>query len=205
MFMGPFDQAIAWSTDGLVGVRRFLERVVALSKKVDKEVSPSRDSERVAHQSIKKVYADIEELKMNTAVSQLMIFLNALVKEEKVGGESFETFLRLLAPFAPHLADELWEGLGHTSSIHLEPILAFDEEKASSEEVTIAVQIMGKVRGEVTTSKGSGQEIVEELARKEENVARYLEVKILQKVIFIPDKIINFVLKSEATDQKPDS
>ncbi len=193
MFMGPFEQAIAWSTDNLVGTKRFLERVEKTSQKVgDAALSPSL--EILLNQTIRKVGEDIEQLKMNTAISALMILHNELEKLEVVPKNAFTVFLQLLAPFAPHLADELYERIGNGVSIHASPWPVFDESKTESETVMIAVQINGKVRGELGAPRGVSEADVVTAVHGKPELMRYLEGKSVSKTFYVPNRLINFVL-----------
>lgn len=190
MFMGPFENTVPWSTNGLIGVQRFIERVWRLQAKIkDADVE---DVETPLHQTIKKVTEDIEAFKFNTAVSQMMIFINHVEKVGEIGKGQYETFIQLLAPFAPHITEELWELLGHTTSIHTEPWPVYDEEKALSQEVTVTVQIAGKMRGTVVVPHNAEQSKVEEMVQNEAKLSKYLDFK-PSKVIFVPNKIINFI------------
>lgn len=191
MFMGPFDQAIAWSTDGLVGMYRFLERVWALSEKAE-DIPVSGDTEIAMNQAAKKVGEDIEQMKFNTALSQLMIYSNELTKLEKVPKEAYEMLLKLLAPFAPHMTEELWEGAGHKSSIHEEKWPSFDASKLESDTVTIAVQVAGKTRGTVSVPRGASQEAVLAAIRDDVRLAALVPAK-PSRVIFVPGKIMNLI------------
>jgi leucyl-tRNA synthetase len=191
MFMGPFDQAIAWSFDGLVGTRKFLERVAGLMDKVsDVEVSP--ELEVLLNQTIKKVGDDIEEMKFNTAVSKLMILSNELGSLDVVPKSAYTTLLSLLAPFAPHLTEELWHELGYTTSIHKEPWQTFNSEKLTSGMVTIGVQIAGKTRGSVTVSRNASQEEVLALIKTDSKIAKYIPEN-ARSVIYVPGKILNLI------------
>lgn len=190
MFMGPFENTIAWSTNGLVGTRRFIERVWRLSQSVTET-----DVESLAlllNQTIKKVSGDIETFKFNTAISQMMIFLNAADDAKAIGKAQLEVLLKLLAPFAPHVTEELWEKLGHTTSIHLEPWPAYDPSKLASDTVTIAIQIAGKTRGTVTVPRGVGEAEVLEAAKSEAKIKAYLP-ETPSKIIFVKDRILNLL------------
>lgn len=192
-FIGPYNVvgSFPWSTNGLIGVRKFLERVVDLSSKVG-EAEIDQDTSVLLNQSIKKVGDDIESMKFNTSVSQLMILSNALGELPQVPKQAYETFLRLLAPFAPHITEELWHTLGHTTSIHLEAWPTYDPGKLASDTVTIAIQIAGKIRGTVTVPRGVGEEVVIEAAKSEAKIKAYLP-ETPSKVIFVKDRILNLI------------
>lgn len=189
MFMGPFSDAIAWKTSSLIGARRFLERVWRLNDGFRKPVT-SETTERALHQTIKKVGEDIQNFKFNTAISQMMIFVN---EAEKSGIEKkqYEAFITLLAPFAPHIAEDIWNALGNENSVHLAPWPEYDERKLLADEVTIVVQVNGKVRASLTLTRDTKQGEVEQAAR--EAVAKWLEGKTPKKVIFVPNRLVNLV------------
>lgn len=191
MFMGPFENTIAWSQDGLVGARRFLERVNGLAEHIAKAESP--EIAVLLNKTIKKVSEDIETFKFNTAVSAMMIFLN-LAEKEGLTKESYERFLQLLAPFAPHLAEELYAAAGHSDSIHLSQWPAADSALLKDEMVTIGVQIDGKHRGEITISREATEQ--EALAAVQENAALALKLggTEFKKVIYVPGRILNVIL-----------
>lgn len=195
MFMGPFEQAIAWSTDGLVGGRRFLEKVARLAERTDDEqrTTDDKELETLMHQTIKKVTDDIEAFRMNTAISQLMIYANALGKGETVPQKALEMLVLLLAPFAPFITEELWHQLGHTTSIHLEPWPSFDPDKLLGDEVSIAIQVNGKVRGVISCPQGTPEATVLALARTDEKAAPWIEKGAISRVVYVPDKLMNIV------------
>jgi leucyl-tRNA synthetase len=193
MFMGPFDQSIAWSTESIIGSRRFLDKVWNIGLKTAK-LTPAETQEIELHRLIKKVSADIESMSFNTAVSSLMIWVNEAEKAEAVPAVLFETFLKLLAPFAPHLTEEIWSALGHKKSIHLESWPVFDESKIWSGTVEIVIQINGRVRDNFTAAAGLSQAELEELARGRETVAKWIGEQPVKKTVFVPDRLINFVL-----------
>jgi len=195
MFMGPFDQSIAWSTDNIVGARRFVERVWKLGSSTSKlEVElPSAALETLYHQTVKKVTDDIEEFKFNTAISQLMILLNAMEKEEKISQEVFVGFLKLLAPFAPHITEEIWKMLGKTTSIHQAEWPAYDIAKTISDTVMLAIQVNGKHRDTIEITRDLSQEDVERTALARPQVQKWLEGKTPKKIIYVPGKILNIV------------
>ncbi len=217
MFMGPFDNAIAWSTDNLVGVRRFLERVWKLSTKVYKGAGLESEKENkeklsnfqafkletLLHKTIKKVTEDIENFKFNTAISAMMIFVNEIEKNiiphEKSQGSplsllAFEDFLKLLAPFAPHMTEEIWYSLGHQTSIHLEKWPEFDQAKIVESEVIVVVQINGKVRAQFEAQAGLSEQEAITKALSLADISKWLGQTEPKKVIYIQDKLLNFVV-----------
>ena len=188
MFMGPFDQAIAWSTDNIVGVRRFIEKVWRINEKVkDIKSNIALDS------TIKKVGEDIETMKFNTAISTLMILVNEMEKKEEIAKEDYASLLVLLAPFAPHTAEELWEKLGGKDSVLSQKWPEYDEIKTIEETAQIAIQIDGKVRGSIEVSVDETEEKVKEKALRDENVKKWTEGKNVEKVIYIKGKIVSIV------------
>ncbi|MBX4199224.1 leucine--tRNA ligase, partial [Candidatus Parcubacteria bacterium] len=193
MFMGPFEQAIAWSESSLVGPRRFLERVWKLREKIS-DAKNLKTDEFSMNQVVKKVSDDIETLGFNTAVSSLMIYVNELEKKAEVTKTEYETLLQLLAPFAPHITEELWSGLGHSASIHSEPWPKYDESKLERNEVTYAVQVNGKVRASFLAAKSMDRAELEKKAQALPEVAKWLSGKAVDKVIVIPGKVVNIVV-----------
>ena len=205
MFMGPFEQAIEWNESSLVGPRRFLEKVWKLGSKFtltnSSDVSLGKHGQNLfdqisplAHRTIKKVSEDVEVLGFNTAVSTLMIFVNDLDKREQISKEEYETLLKLLAPFAPHMTEELWSSLAHTTSIHREVWPKFDEAKLVSDEVTIVVQVNGKVRGSFKVDKLVSENEALEKAKSMPEIQKWLGDKSVQKSVYVPQKLVNFVV-----------
>lgn len=190
MFIGPFDQPVAWNNNGVVGMRRFLERVADIN--VDGSTKLDPVLETLMHQTIKKVTDDIENLKMNTAVSALMILLNEFDKFNVVPSSAYEVFLKLLSPFAPHLTHELWEQSGHADELRLEPWPVADEAKSKGTTAHIAIQINGKTRGEMDAAVDSDKTTLEHAAR--EAMAGKLEGKTVSRVIVVPNRLVNFVV-----------
>ncbi len=191
MFMGPFEQAIAWNESSLVGPRRFIERVWKLREKVVAG-TPVTDVS-LMHQTIQKVSEDIETLGFNTAVSSLMIYTNALEKQTVIGEEEYETLLTLLAPFAPHVVEELWQALGHADSIHTTPWPTYDRAKLVSATALIVVQVDGKVRSKFSASSSIGEAEALEMARALPEMGKWLEGKTVTKALWVPGKLVNFV------------
>lgn len=194
MFMGPFDQAISWNDDGPVGMYRFLERIWRLKEKVAAKGALSSATETLLHQTIEKVGKDIEDMRFNTAVSQMMVLQNAFEKEAVLPVASYKTLLRLLAPFAPHITEELWQELKNKKSIHREAWPEYDPAKLVRSEATIAVQVNGKVRATLAVSLATGESEVIALAEKLPEMDKWLSGQSVKKRIYVPGKIVNFVV-----------
>jgi len=193
MFMGPLEDVNAWNSEGITGLRKFLDRVWRCSDKLSSGPM-SEDIEALMHKTVRKVTGDIETLQFNTAISALMIFLNGMEKEKQSSREAFEILLKLLSPFAPHIAEDLWEHLGHNQSISIESWPTWDEEKCKEKTVEIVVQIDGKVtaRFQMDSEDGINQEKVETAAFDQPKLESIRGKEIFNK-IFVPGKIINFV------------
>ncbi|MDE2116920.1 MAG: class I tRNA ligase family protein, partial [Patescibacteria group bacterium] len=199
MFMGPFDQAIAWDTKSMIGPRRFIERVYALAEKVAEtgattDASLTPDTEILLNKTIKKVSEDIEGTGFNTAISALMILANGLEREPAIPRGAFEAFIKLLAPFAPHVADELWRDLGNESSIHRSAWPVADESKAEHGDATIVVQVNGKVRASFKASKSASKDDLERTALSMDEVKKWIGSKPPKKVIVVPGKLVSVVV-----------
>jgi len=193
MFMGPFDQSIAWSTESIIGSRRFLDKVWNIGQKVgDKPMDNSLDV--LTNKTIKKVGEDIESMAFNTAISTMMVWANEADKVESIGKEAFESFLKLLAPFAPHVAEELWQALGNEKTIHLESWPKFDPSKLLSGEVTIVVQVGGKIRDSFEAPAGINQAEAEKIALSRDAITKWVGDKEVRKIIYIQDRLLNIVL-----------
>ncbi|PFI64769.1 leucine--tRNA ligase [Priestia megaterium] len=199
MFMGPLDASIAWSTKGLDGARRFLDRVWRLlvddNGELSSKVQESNDTtlERVYHQTVKKVTEDYEGLRFNTGISQLMVFINDAYKVDVLPKQYVEGFVKLLAPICPHTTEELWNKLGHEDTISYEAWPAFDEAKLVDDEVEIVVQINGKVRAKVNVPAEASREELQDIAMANEDVKEFIEGKTVRKVIAVPGKLVNIV------------
>ena len=192
MFMGPFENTVAWSTNSLVGAQRFLERAYGLRTHVADTESTHMTS--MLHKTIAKVASDIETFKFNTAVSAMMIYLNDAEKHG-LSKDSYQAFLKLLAPFAPHVTEELWEQEGNAYSIHTEAFPEADPALLIESEVVIGAQVNGKLRGQVAVAPDADETTATAAARLDENVARHLAGKEVVKVIYVPKRIINFIVK----------
>lgn len=199
MFMGPLDASIAWSTTGLDGSRRFLDRVWRLyvneDGKLNEKITDQGTStlEKVYHQTVKKVTEDFEILHFNTAISQMMVFINEAYKAEQLPIEYMKGFVKLLSPICPHIAEELWEKLGGTDTITYQEWPTYDEAKMVDNEVEVVVQINGKVKAKLTVPNGIDKTQLEEMAMKDDKVQAQLEGKTVRKVIAVPGKLVNIV------------
>ncbi|KXY83753.1 leucine--tRNA ligase [Bacillus sp. FSL W7-1294] len=197
MFMGPLDASIAWSENGLDGARRFLDRVWRLFVQDNGELSekitdaPNKELEKAYHQTVKKVTEDYAELRFNTAISQMMVFINDAYKAETLPKEYVEGFVKMIAPVAPHIGEELWSKLGYNETITYASWPTFDESKLVEDEVEIVVQVMGKVRAKLTMSKDASKDEMEKLAL--EAIQDQIEGKTVRKVIVVPGKLVNVV------------
>ncbi len=191
-FMGPYAETAnyPWDMGGIAGIRRFLERVYGLPEHI-KESEPAEMTKQL-HKTIAKLADDIPQFKFNTSISAMMIFINQAEKDG-VTQATYETFLRLLAPFAPHLTEELWEALGHTESIHLQQYPEANEALLIDTEVTLAVQINGKMRGSITVPKDSEETQVVKAVQESGDFTRHLTGPVA-KVIYVPGKIINLII-----------
>ncbi|OKL36193.1 leucine--tRNA ligase [Domibacillus mangrovi] len=198
MFMGPLDASVAWSTTGLDGARRFLDRIWRLfvtddGSLTEKVIESGTELEKVYHQTVKKVTDDYEGLHFNTAISQMMVFVNEANKAETIPADFASGFVKLLAPLAPHLAEELWEKLGHTETVTYEAWPTFDESKLIDDEVEIVIQLNGKLRTKLMVSKDATKEQMEEMALADEKFKEDLVGKTIRKVIAVPGKLVNVV------------
>lgn len=193
MFMGPFDQAIAWSTNGMVGVRRFLERVWKLRDAVTDSAVLDPKVHRLLNETVRKVGDDIEALKFNTAVSSLMILAGALEEAPAVPVHGYETLLVLLAPFAPHMTQELWMDLGRDGMVADESWPEYDETLGQDAEATVVIQVAGRVRGSVTVPRGASSDAVLEAALAVPGVKKWVGEVPPARVVLVPDKLINIV------------
>ncbi len=201
MFMGPLDASVAWSTNGLDGARRFLDRIWRLfttdEGTLAEKVQNSTDTtlEKSYHQTVKKVTEDFEHLRFNTAISQMMVFINDCYKAEVIPTEYAEGFVKLLAPIAPHVAEELWQILGYSETISYEAWPTYDESKLVDDEIEVIVQVNGKLRSKVKVAKDASKEQLEQIAQEDEKVKEFTEGKQIIKVIAVPGKLVNIVVK----------
>jgi len=201
MFMGPLEATKPWNTRGVEGVYRFLNRVWRLYVAEDGGLNPKigdgpADASfmRVWHKTIKKVTEDIEALRFNTAISQLMIFVNEAYKQERLPRQAMENFVQLLSPFAPHIAEELWQRLGHDDTITYVPWPAYDERWTVDEEVEIVLQVGGKIADRVRVSADAGEQELERLALENAKVRERIGDREVRKVIVVAGKLVNVVV-----------
>lgn len=196
MFMGPLDASIAWSEEGLEGSRKFLDRVYRLI--TTKEIAAKNNGhlDKVYNEVVKTVTEHLEAMRFNTAISQLMIFVNAANKEEQLFIDYAKGFIQLLAPFAPHLAEELWQVLTQSGeSLSYVTWPSYDESKLVEDEIEIVLQIKGKVRAKVVVSKDSSREDLEKIALANDKIQAEIAGKDIVKVIAVPNKLVNIVIK----------
>lgn len=196
MFIGPFDQSVAWSTDAIIGPRKFLERVWRLAEKIKTQNVKLSDKvvEKTIHRTIKKVTEDIEAMNFNTAVSSMMICLNEMEKSQSIAIVDFKMFLKVLAPFAPYMAEEIWKDFGEKKTIHLDSWPKYDSRKIIDNEVTIGIQVGGKVRAEITIAANADEESVKSQALAHEKILPWIAGKEIRKVIYVKGRLVNIVI-----------
>src|SRR6266852_5788582 len=199
MFLGPFQEGGDFRDEGITGIRRFLDKVWILAHQAALNAAGPGATlapgvARKLHQTIRKVTADTESLDYNTAIAAMMEYVNLLRDEGVTSRPAIEPLLVMLAPYAPHLAEELWAALGQTGSIFSARWPAFDERLAAAGDVEVVVQVNGKVRGRVTVRRGTSEAQVVELAHKDESVRKFVDGQAIKKTIFVPDRLVNLVV-----------
>ena len=206
LFMGPLEDGIEWSTDGVSGCRRFLDRAWRLAVGDEESGAPSRltdevgtrpelrEVERALHAAIKRVTEAVENLRMNTAISDMMVFVNEATRIGEVPKAWFAQFVTILAPFAPHVAEELWQRLGHAESITYAPWPVFDEAKLRRDTMTIAVQVAGKMRGTVEVATDASEADILAAAKAEPKVIEFIAGRPLRREIYVPGRLVNLVV-----------
>ena len=196
MFMGPLEASKPWSDQGVEGARKFIDRVwraiVEDNKVKDEE---NKNLEVPYNKMVKKVTNDFEQLGFNTAISEMMVFMNAVYKEDVLPKEYAEGFVKLMNPICPHITEEMWERLGHDKTIACEPWPTYDESKTIDDTISIGVQVNGKLRGTIEITLDEEEESIKEKALNQENVKKFTEGKEIVKVIVIKGKIVNIVIK----------
>ncbi|MCB9684100.1 MAG: leucine--tRNA ligase [Alphaproteobacteria bacterium] len=194
LFMGPLEDGAMWEDAGVAGTRRFLDKVVRLMELPRDESFVDKAADRALHGAIKKVTEAVESLRFNTAISDMMIATNELTRAGTVRTDQLEALVRILAPFAPHLAEELWEGLGHRGGISFVAWPEVDEAKLAVDTVTIAVQVNGKLRGNIHVAPDADKDSVLAAARAESSVAKYLDGVTIRREVVVPGRLVNFVV-----------
>ncbi len=204
LFMGPLEDGVEWETSGVAGTRRFLDRTWRLL--VDPETDTltakvsadggldNRDLERALHVAIKKVTTAVADLRFNTAIADMMVFVNEATKAPAVPRAWFEMFIKILSPFAPHLAEEIWQRLGHTTTITFEPWPAHDEAKLARDVMVIAVQVMGKLRGQIEVAPDATEASILAAAKADDKVQQFLEGKPIKREIYVKGRLVNLVV-----------
>ncbi|MGO2950547.1 class I tRNA ligase family protein, partial [Lentilactobacillus kefiri] len=200
MFMGPIDAAKPWSTEGIHGAYHWLDRVWRLmiddNNHLRDRVTTIDDGklDKIYNQTVKIVSDDFEHMRFNVGISQMMIFVNEAYKADSLPIKYMEGFVKLLSPVAPHIAEELWSLLGHDGTITYEQWPTYDASKLVENTVQMVIQVNGKVRSHIKVARDLAKDKVEEAAKKDENVEKYIEGKTIRKVIVIPNKIVNIVV-----------
>jgi len=194
MFMGPLEQVKPWQTSGIQGVRRWLDRLAALGERGVIDAPMQLETAKLVHRTVKKVGEDIEALHLNTAVSTMMILTNHLASLEQIPREALERLVLVVCPFAPHLAEELWAGLGHAPSAADAAWPSWDLALCEDDEVELAIQVQGKVRGRVMLRKDAPEAAARDAALAEESVIKFLAGRAVKKFIYRPGKIINLIV-----------
>ncbi|MCH5186644.1 MAG: class I tRNA ligase family protein, partial [Oscillospiraceae bacterium] len=195
MFIGAFDQSTPWSRQGLRGCYKFLERVWKIRDFVTDDEGYSKELESSMHKTVKKVSDDYERMKFNTAIAALMSLVNEFYKAGKVTKGEFRTLITLLNPVAPHITEELWEEFGTGGLLARQKWCSYDESKTIDDEIEIVLQINGKIRDKMTVPAGLDKAALEEFAKKSEKINEQLEGKSVIKVIAVPGKLVNIVIK----------
>jgi leucyl-tRNA synthetase len=212
LFIGPYDQAVAWNPTGIDGTKRFLNRVFALVQdhlEAASSPNPAQAEARLetalastTHRTIKKVTDDLHKFNFNTAIAAMMEAVNEMYKLKttlplgsEAWADSLKALIKLVAPFAPHLAEELWQDLGETESIHVGGWPSYNDRLLQEELITMVIQVNGKVRGQIEVASDTSQQEVERLAQADDNVAKHLESSEIIKTIYVPKKLVNYVVK----------
>jgi leucyl-tRNA synthetase len=196
LFMSPLEDGGDWDPVAVAGCRRFLDRVWRLGTRLSGLTESLMDSphlERALHSAIRKVTDSVDTLRFNTAIAEMMVFVNEATKADRLPRAWFDAFVRILAPFAPHIGEELWSRLGHRDSVAHAPWPVFDQQKLAAEAMTVAVQVNGRLRGTVELAVDAPETQVLAAARAEPNVERYLVGKTVRKEIYVPGRLVNIV------------
>ena len=202
MFLGPLEASKPWNTQGIDGISRFLNRTWRMMVTEDGTLSPAvadvpctPEQDRVLHATIKKTREDVDALSFNTAIAQFMIFVNEFTPATERPLHAMRAYVQCLAPFAPHIAEELWLILGGSGSVHLSVFPDFDATKLIAQSVEVVVQISSKIRGKIIVAPDADAATMEAAARADENVVKHLDGKTVVKTIVVPGKLVNFIVK----------
>ena len=196
MFMGPIEANKPWNVDGVEGAKRFIDRVYRIFEEKEVSDKENKNLEKVYHQTVKKVTEDLDKMQFNTAISQIMILVNAIYKESQVPTEYAAGLIKMLNPFAPFVTEEVWNTfLGHDGSITYEPWPTFDADKAVSDEITLPVQVNGKLRSNVMIDKDEEEASVKEKVHADEKIKAFIDGKTIVKEIYVQNRIYNIVIK----------
>jgi leucyl-tRNA synthetase len=211
LFMGPLEDGVEWETNGVAGTRRFLDRAWRLlvipadpaagiatdtltGKITEDAPADNKDVERALHAAIKKVTSAVTDLRFNTAISEMMVFVNEATKATAIPKAWFEMFVKILSPFAPHVAEEMWQRLGHTTTLAYEPWPVHDESKLTKDVMVIAVQVMGKLRSQIEVPFDATEASILALAKADEKVQGFLEGKAIKREIYVKGRLVNLVV-----------
>ena len=184
-----------WTDDGIKSINKFYNRIVKLVENIDEKEKEIPELEVSLHKTIKAVRTDIEKFQFNTCISRIMEYTNALSKHDKIPRKYIENLILLLAPFAPHITEELWESIGNPYSVYNQSYPEYDEEKTKDESKTIGIQVNGKLRGEVSVTESDTEDSVKEKVLSEENIKKYTDEKEIVKFIYVPNKIVSIIVK----------
>jgi leucyl-tRNA synthetase len=202
MFMGPLEEMKPWNTRSLEGITRFLSRVWRLFLDDEGNLDPrlridaaTPELDRVYHATVKKATEDIEALRFNTAIAQFMIFVNEVMKTDLRPRSVLEPFILVLAPFAPHIAEELWHALGHAESLVKEPWPVFDPARIQSDTIEVVVQVNGKLRGKILAPAGTAEDELKTMALTDDGVKKHTDGKQIVKMIVVKNKLVNIVVR----------
>jgi leucyl-tRNA synthetase len=204
LFMGPLEDGVEWETNGVVGTRRFLDRVWrllvdvetdTLTMKVSEDApTDNKDLERALHAAIKKVTQSVTDLRFNTAIADMMVFVNEATKASAVPRAWFESFVKILSPFAPHIAEELWQRLGHRSSIAYAAWPQHDESKLARDTMVIGIQVSGKLRGQIEVPVDATEQTILAAAKADEKVQAFIAGKDIKREIYVKGRLVNLVV-----------
>jgi leucyl-tRNA synthetase len=204
LFMGPLEDGVEWETTGVAGTRRFLDRVWrllvdpetdTLTTKVSTDApTTNKELERALHAALKKVTLAVTDLRFNTAIAEMMVFVNEATKATAIPREWFEMFVKTLSPFAPHLCEELWQRLGHRGTIAYAPWPAFDEAKLARDTMVIGVQISGKLRGQIEVPADATEATILAAAKADEKVQPFIAGKAIKREIYVKGRLVNLVV-----------